>query len=97
MSQEQEDAVVGRMLRERVAADQHLTTLKNEAVRIGKELQDLGQMLQNDAQRLNIALECYEVFLSKETYEGLRQLKPDILKTEAELGRLNDDLRKFNV
>ena len=54
-------------------------------------------MLQDDAQRLNIALECYEAFLSKETYERLRQLKPDILKAEAELGKLNDDLRKFNV
>jgi hypothetical protein len=49
MSEEQKDAVIGRVLRERKETQTHLAALKAEATRFGGKLMQLGQLLSSNA------------------------------------------------
>ena len=46
MSDEQKDAVIGRVARERAEATKHLAALRTEANRIGQLLYEMGRQLQ---------------------------------------------------
>lgn len=46
MSQQEQDAVIGRVVRERQEAHKTLAVLDSEAKRLGKQLSGLGEMLQ---------------------------------------------------
>jgi hypothetical protein len=96
MSQEQADAALGRLVRERGDAEKHLSLLKAEAEQLGKLFTGLGAGVQPD-KVWNIALESYQLYLSKETYEQIGKLKTEIRETEQKYARLNDELRKFSA
>jgi predicted nucleic acid-binding Zn-ribbon protein len=49
MSEEQKDAVIGRVLRERKETQTHLAALKAEATRLGRKMMQLGQLLSSNA------------------------------------------------
>jgi hypothetical protein len=49
MSEEQKDAVIGRVLRERKETQTHLSSLKAEATRLGRKMMQLGQLLSSNA------------------------------------------------
>jgi hypothetical protein len=96
MSQDQADAVVGRLVRERSEAQKHLTLLQAETRKLGELFTDLGALVQPD-KVWNISLESYQPFLSKETYEKIAKLKTELGETEQNLGRLNGELKKFGA
>ncbi|MGB8476029.1 MAG: hypothetical protein WCE61_18260 [Candidatus Acidiferrum sp.] len=96
MSQEQADAVVGKLVRERTDAQKHLTLLQAEARELGKLFVGLGAMVQPD-KVCNIALESYESYLSKETYEKIGKLKTGIREAENNLAQLNDEMKKIGI
>jgi hypothetical protein len=96
MSQEQADAVVGRLVRERSEAQKHLTLLQAEARELGKLFSGLGDMVQPD-KLYNISLESYQPYLSKEIYDNIAKLRTGIRETEQNLAKLNDELRKFDA
>jgi hypothetical protein len=97
MSQDQEDAVVGRLVRERTAHKQKLVKLKEEAIRLGRNLEALGRDLQDDGKRWNIAVDAYKSLLSESTAENISKLKTEIRDTELESSRLDGRLRELGI
>jgi flagellar biosynthesis chaperone FliJ len=96
MSQEQRDAVVGRLVRERSEAYKQLALLQAEARELSKLFTGLGAMVQPD-KLWNIALESYEPHLSKDAHDKIAKLKTDVQETQQKLATLNDELKKFDV
>ncbi|PYT64912.1 MAG: hypothetical protein DMG39_30705 [Acidobacteria bacterium] len=96
MSQDQADAVLGRLFRERSEAQKHLILLRAEARKLGELFTGLGAIVQSD-KVWNISLESYQPFLSKETYEKITKLKTGIREDEQNLARLNDEAKKFGT
>jgi len=96
MSQDQADAVLGRLVRERSEAQKHLILLQAEARKLGELFTGLGTMVQPD-KVWNISLESYQSSLSKETYEKIAKLKTELRETEQNLARLNDEAKKFGA
>lgn len=94
MSQEQQDAVVGRLARQRSEAKKTLALLQEEARELSKLFTGLGGILQ-PGEVWNISLESYQAYLSKETYEKIAKLRKEISLAEQELARLNDEWKKF--
>ncbi len=52
MSHDEQNATLGRILRERKEAQQHLQLLRSEARRIGAAMVKLGQQLQNEPEHV---------------------------------------------
>jgi hypothetical protein len=96
MSQEQADAALGRLARERSDKQKHLALLRAEADELSKLFTGLGQIVKPD-KVWNISLESYEKFLSKETYEKIGKLRVEIRETEQNLATLDGDLKKFGA
>ena len=94
MSQDQQDTIVGRLVRQRNDAKKQLAMLQEEARELSKQFSGFGEMLKPE-NVWNIALESYQHLLSKESYEKLGKLKAEIPSAEQELARLNDEMRKF--
>jgi predicted trehalose synthase len=84
MSDEQQDAVIGRVLRELKEAKQKLARLRAEADRIGQALGRIGQTLVSNPQSLVFASGSINV----PTHEELASLTNDIRNTMQEVDRL---------
>jgi len=50
MSQDQKDAIIGRLLRERKEVQSHLAKLKADAGKISQKFEELGEMLDRNPQ-----------------------------------------------
>jgi hypothetical protein len=88
MSQQEEDAILGQLLRERTAANQKLEKTKEKAVHIGRQFEGLGRLLQDDVQMSNISVDCYRSLLSEDMYQQLQALKPELDQIQADLARI---------
>ena len=94
MSQEQKDAVVGRLVRERNDAKKNLAMLQAEAREFSKLFTGLGDVVQPD-NVWNIAVESYKPYLSNETYEKIAKLRAEIPHAQQELARLDGEMKTF--
>jgi len=90
MSADEEKAVKDKILIDYCDATISLAILMERTTQLGKELVGLGTMLQSNNQVSNIALEYYEKYLSKETYQELAHLKEAIPCAQNEVARLAD-------
>ena len=52
MTEEQKDAVIGRVLREKREADHHLALLKSEAKRVADRLNEIAALIQDNPQSI---------------------------------------------
>jgi hypothetical protein len=96
VSQEQIDAAIGKLVRQRKEAEQLLVVLKNEALELSKLFTGLGDIVKPD-KVWNISLDSYLKYLSKDTYDAIGKLKAGIRDAERELGRLNDEASKLGA
>lgn len=96
MSQEQSDAVLGRLVRERSDAQKHLALLQAEGRKLGELFAGLGSMVQPE-KLWNISLDSYKPYLSDETYQQIGKLRDDIRSTESKLVDLTRELKQFGA
>jgi hypothetical protein len=95
MGKEEETRVKQQVLFDHAEVRKGLATLKEKALRLGREIEALGQMIQSEQEIKSVALECYQSLLSKETYQEIAQLKSSIVAAETELYRLAGRMREL--
>ena len=88
MSAEEEKQAKVAVLADYIDAKQTLELLQEQAEKLSRDFIGLGGSLKPD-QIWNVALECYEVMLSKEVFDKLIQLKAAIAGAQAEATRLH--------
>ena len=95
MSAEEEKSVKDKVLIDYADTKRALAVLLEEAHQLGEEFSGLAQMLKSQQNVRNIALDCYQKFLSKEYYDVIEHLRRDIPEVELELARLSDRMRQI--
>jgi len=78
MSDEQKDAVIGRVARERSEAKKHLSALRVEAMRIGHVFSDIGRHLQTDPEHVVFEREPVSAIYSNPRLDNLAYRQSDI-------------------
>lgn len=91
VSEEQQDAVIGRVARERSEAKKKLALLRAEAVRIGQTLADIGRRLQIDPQYVVFEREPVNIIYSNSKLNNPPLRKADI--NGDEILKLTNDIR----
>jgi DNA-binding transcriptional MerR regulator len=93
MTTEEQDAVIGRMVRERKALDERLIAIRHELHSIGLTLEELGKQLQMPGPDF--------VLTSKQSKalnaEEITTLVNDLKQTLALFKRLRDELEKIGL
>src|ERR1700722_13161678 len=92
MSDEQKDAVIGRVVRERSDARKHLAALRTEANRLGQILSEIGRMLQGNPEYLVFERESVNVIYSNPRLNIRPYNKNDV--DSAALLKLTNEIRE---
>jgi|HubBroStandDraft_6_1064221.scaffolds.fasta_scaffold89732_2 hypothetical protein len=91
MSDEQKDAVIGKVARERAEAKKHLATLRQEADRLGKLLYEMGRQLQFEPEHVVFEREPVNVVYSNPNLNRRPYRKEEI--DAASILKLTNEIR----
>lgn len=101
MTEEEQDQVIGKLVRERRSAQARLDTLRREGKTQGAKLKELSENLDSNIQRVWLqrgdeeppAERLIKVKMSDVNGETLATLTDNIRATQVELDRLNEECR----
>jgi len=101
MSEEAQDQIIGKLVRERRSAQLQLDTLRREGKNLGAKFKELSENMDSNIQRVWLQRDnenppserMIKVKMSDVNGEALATLTDEIRATQVELDRLNEECR----
>jgi ubiquinone biosynthesis protein UbiJ len=93
MTQEEQDMLLGRLIRERKTTEQYLQQLKNKAAAFGKILQDLGLSLKQAPETITFVGRTFDGRFQR----GLQPIRTQDIPSSEEIVKLVEEIRAKEI